>query len=170
MIAPRDPIRTGRLLLRRAEPSDLDDLHAIMSAPCAMRYWSTPEHETVAETRRFLEFLCASPGNGSDDWMIELEGRVIGKAGAWAPPEVGFILHPDHWGRGYAFEAMSALVPLLFARHAVPALIAEADPRNAASLALLARLGFRETGRAARTLKWRDEWCDSVYLALPRPA
>jgi RimJ/RimL family protein N-acetyltransferase len=169
MTASRDPIRTGRLLLRRAEPSDLDDLHAVMSDPRAMRYWSTPEHETVAQTRLFLEFLCGSPGNGSDDWMIELGGRAIGKAGAWAPPEVGFILHPDHWGRGYAFEAMSALIPILFACHDVPALTAEADPRNAASLALLARLGFRETGRAARTLRWRDEWCDSVYLALARP-
>jgi RimJ/RimL family protein N-acetyltransferase len=95
---------------------------------------------------------------------------AVGITGSWRPPEVGFILHPDHWGRGYAFEAMSALIPILFARHAVPALTAEADPRNAASLALLERLGFRETGRAVRTMQWRDEWCDSVYLALPRPS
>jgi RimJ/RimL family protein N-acetyltransferase len=42
------------------------------------------------------------------------------------------------------------------------------DPRNAASIALLTRLGFRETGRAERTLLWRDEWCDSTYFALSR--
>ena len=166
----RDPILTERLLMRRARPTDLDDVHAILSDPRAMRYWSRPEHETIEETRRFLEFLCGCPGNGGDDWAIELDGRVIGKAGSWAPPEVGFILHPDHWGAGIAFEAMSALIPVLFARHDVPALTADVDPRNAASLALLARLGFREAGRAARTLLWRDEWCDSVYLALPRPA
>ena len=166
----RDPLRTARLLLRRARPSDLDDLHAVMSSPRAMRYWSRPEHETLDETRRFLAFLCGCPGNGGDDWVIAREGRVIGKAGAWAPPEVGFILHPDLWGRGLAFEAMSALIPVLFARHDVPALTADVDPRNTACLALLARLGFQETGRAARTLKWREEWCDSVYLALPRPA
>ncbi len=165
----RDPVRTARLLLRRARPDDLDDLHAILSGPRAMRYWSRPEHETLEETRAFLGFLCGCPENGSDDWVIVREGRILGKAGAWAPPEVGFILHPDHWGRGYAFEAMSALLPLLFVRHAVPALTADVDPRNAAGLALLARLGFRETGRAARTFLWRDEWCDSVYLALPRP-
>jgi RimJ/RimL family protein N-acetyltransferase len=165
----RDPIRTARLLLRRAVPDDLDAFHAILSDPRAMRYWSRPEHETIAESRDFVEFLCGCPDNGADDWVMELDGRVIGKAGSWAPPEVGFILHPDHWGRGYAAEAMAALIPVLFARHDMPALVAEADPRNRASLALLARLGFRETGRAERTLKWRDEWCDSVYLALPRP-
>lgn len=167
--APRDPIRTPRLLLRRAVPGDLDDLHAVMSDPRAMRYWSRPEHETLEESRRFLRFLCGSPENGSDDWAIEKGGRLIGKAGSWAPPEVGFILHPDHWGQGLGFEAMSALIPVLFARHDVPALTADVDPRNTGSLALLARLGFRETGRAARTMQWRDEWCDSVYLALPRP-
>jgi RimJ/RimL family protein N-acetyltransferase len=47
-------------------------------------------------------------------------------------------------------------------------LTAEVDPRNAASLRLLAKLGFRETHRAVRTLLWKDEWCDSIYLARPR--
>ena len=41
---------------------------------------------------------------------------------------------------------------------------AEVDPRNTASLRLLTRLGFVETGRAERTMQWRDEWCDSIYL------
>ena len=140
-----------------------------MSDPRAMRYWSQPEHETLEETAAFLGFLIGSPGNGSDEFVVEREGQVIGKAGAWAPPEVGFILHPEVWGLGYAFEAMSALIPYLFEAHDMSALTADVDPRNARSLALLGRLGFQETGRAARTLKWRDEWCDSVYLALQRP-
>jgi hypothetical protein len=36
-------------------------------------------------------------------------GDVIGKAGAWALPEVGFLLHPDYWGQGLAQEAMRAV-------------------------------------------------------------
>jgi len=52
----------------------------------------------------------------------------------------------------------------------LPALTADVDPRNAASLRLLARLGFVETGRAQRTFRWRDEWCDSIYLARPQGA
>lgn len=162
--------RTARLLLRRARADDLEDFHAILSDPRAMRYWSRPEHEHLSDSRAFVDFLIASPANGSDDFVLDLDGRAIGKAGSWAPPEVGFILHPHHWGQGYAFEAMSVLVPYLFETHDVPELTADVDPRNAASLALLDRLGFRRTGYAERTLKWRDEWCDSVYLALPRAA
>jgi RimJ/RimL family protein N-acetyltransferase len=49
-------------------------------------------------------------------------------------------------------------------------LLADVDPRNVASLRVLDRLGFKETGRAERTFLLGDEWCDSVYLALQRPA
>jgi RimJ/RimL family protein N-acetyltransferase len=57
----------------------------------------------------------------------------------------------------------------VFARFQIPAVIADVDPRNSACLNLLTRLGFQETHRTARTWLVGDEWCDSVYLALPRP-
>lgn len=161
-------ITTPRLVLRRARWDDLEAVHRLFSNPAAMRYWSRPEHETLEETRRWLQDL-VEPQPDGDDYLIELEGEVIGKAGAWAVPEIGFLLHPDHWGKGLAVEALTALIPQLFARHQVPELTAEVDPRNLASLRVLAKLGFVETGRAERTLLWRDEWCDSVYLALRRP-
>jgi [ribosomal protein S5]-alanine N-acetyltransferase len=160
-------IRTERLTLRRARMQDLDDVHAMLSHPAAMRYWSTPEHETVEQSRKWLAGMVAG-GPGEDDFLIEHQGRVIGKAGAWNLPEIGFLLHPDHWGKGLAREAMEAVIAHLFATHDLAELTAEADPRNAASLRLLTRLGFVETGRAERTLQWRDEWCDSVYLELRR--
>ena len=109
------------------------------------------------------------PAADSLDLLIEKDGAVIGKAGAWQLPEVGFLLHPDHWGKGLAFEAMTAVIAHVEAEFpALPELTAEVDPRNAASLRLLDRLGFRETHRAERTLLWKDEWCDSVYLARMR--
>lgn len=135
-----------------------------------MRYWSRPPHTDLAETVLWLDDMIGADPRESDDFVVEHEGRVIGKAGAWRLPEVGFLLAPDLWGRGLAHEAMTAVTAHLFASHPpLPALTAEVDPRNAASLRLLARLGFRETHRAERTLLWGEEWCDSVYLALPRP-
>jgi RimJ/RimL family protein N-acetyltransferase len=44
--------------------------------------------------------------------------------------------------------------------------VADVDPRNAASLRLLARLGFRQTGTREHSWLVGDEWCDSVDLAL----
>ena len=165
----RDEIRTQRLLLRRARPEDLSGLHAVMSDPAAMRYWSTPPHRSLEETREWLESMIAAPGHERDDFIVEHEGRVVGKAGCWRVPEIGFILHRDLWGLGLAREALAAIIPYLFDRFAIPAITADVDPRNAASLALLRRLGFTQTGRAERTWLVGEEYCDSIYLALPRP-
>lgn len=157
-------IQTARLTLRRATWDDLDATHRLLSNPVVMRYWSRPEHETLEETRRWLREL-VEPGPDSLDFLVEKDGVVIGKAGAWRMPEIGYLLHPDHWGQGLAQEAMTALIAHLHRiRPELTHLIAEVDPRNTASLRLLTRLGFVETGRAERTMQWRDEWCDSIYL------
>lgn len=161
-------IRTQRLSLRRAEPGDLMALHAIFTDPRAMRYWSRPAHENLDQSRAYLCRMIDAPEGTADDYVIDLKGQIIGKAGAWRLPEVGFILHPDYWGKGYAREALAAVLGHLFTTHPLDHLVAEADPRNIASLGLLTRLGFAETHRAEKTLLWGDEWCDSVYLALTR--
>lgn len=163
-------ITTKRLMLRRARMEDLDDLHQVFSHPAAMRYWDSPPYQSVDQTRRLLTQMVAAPPGESDDFVIEHEGRAIGKAGCWCLDELGFILHPGHWGRGLAHEALSAVIPHNFASLPIDRIKADVDPRNGASLRLLARLGFVETGRAARTIQVGDEWCDSVYLELPRPS
>ena len=102
-----------------------------------------------------LRFL-VEPAADRLDLLIEKDGEVIGKAGAWQVPEIGFLLHPDHWGKGLALEAMTAVIAHLEAVFsALPQLTAEVDPRNAASLRLLAKLGFQETHREERTCSGR---------------
>jgi [ribosomal protein S5]-alanine N-acetyltransferase len=162
-------VTTERLTLRRPEARDLGALHAILSNPLAMRYWSTLPHRRLSESREWLKAMMASPEEESDDFVVEHEGKVIGKAGFWRLPEIGYIFHPDHWGRGLAREALAALVARAFARFDFPAVTADVDPRNAASLKLLDRLGFVETGRKPATWLIGEEWCDSVYLELRRP-
>jgi RimJ/RimL family protein N-acetyltransferase len=159
-------LTTERLLLRPARPDDLHALHAIFSNPAAMRYWSHPEHEDIARTRETLQALLDTPS----EWVVTRDGEAIGKAGAWRAWEVGYMLHPGHWGLGLATEAMRAVVGELFCGFGAQTLTAETDPRNLPSIRVLNRLGFVETHAASRTLQWRDEWCDSLYFALERTA
>lgn len=164
-------IRTERLLLRRATWDDLEPIHAVMSAPSAMRYWSTLPHATVDVTRAwFAGALLDFDNPAMDERVIVLDGRVVGYMGIWKLPEFGFILHPDTWGQGLATEAARAFIPHAFATRAIDRLTADVDPRNAASLRVLGKLGFVQTGRAERTFLLGDEWCDSIYLALQRPS
>ena len=161
---------TPRLRLRRAEASDLAAFHAILSHPVAMRYWSTLPHTSLDQTRAWLDGMIGAPPETSDDFVVEFEGRVVGKAGFYRLPEVGFILHPAVWGLGLAREAVSAVIARAFERFDLAEVVADVDPRNAASLALLKGMGFQQTGYAERTFQLGAEWCDSVYLALRRPA
>lgn len=161
-----DKIRTERLLMRRAAMADAPAIHRIMSDPRALRYWSTPPHGNLAQTETWLRSMVEADPAISDDFIVTLGGRVIGKLGAWQLPEIGFLISPAEWGKGYASEALSAFIEHRRALGSA-ALTADVDPRNAGSLSLLARHGFTETHRATRTYQVNDEWCDSVYLALP---
>lgn len=160
-------IVTPRLILRSARPDDLDAMHAVLSDPRATLWWSTPPHETLDQTREWLDDMIA---NGPDhpDFVVERDGRVIGKAGFWKLPDVGYILHPDCWGQGLASEAVGAAVDHVFRTRDVETLTADVDPENAASIRLLERLGFVRTGFGERTWNVGGVWKDSVFYALSR--
>lgn len=160
-----DELRTPRLLLRRAVSEDVHPMHRIMSNPVAMRYWSTPPHAELDQTALWIASMIDVDPALSDDFIVTLDGAVIGKLGAWRLPEVGFLIDPAHWGCGLASEAMGAFVKR---RRTLGSseLTADVDPRNVASLRLLDHHGFVETGRASGTWQVGDELCDSVYLKL----
>ena len=161
---------TARLRLRRARPDDLDAMHAVLSHPEATRFWSTPPHPDKEVTRAWLGGMVTAPPELSEDFVVELDGRVIGKAGFYRLPEIGYILHPDVWGQGYGREALEAVIGHVWAtRPEVDALAADVDPRNLRSLRLLEALGFKRTGFAERTFCVSGAWADSVYLTLKRP-
>jgi ribosomal-protein-alanine N-acetyltransferase len=163
-------LRTERLLLRPARADDLDALHAIFTDPRAMRYWDRPPYDDIAQTERFLAGFMERHDGRCEEYILDLDGHCIGKAGIWAKPEVGYILHPNHWRRGYVREALETILPLCFKKWPdMPEITAECDPRNLASVGLLTRLGFRLTGFAKQNFDYGGlEMCDSAYFALPR--
>lgn len=163
---PQPEIRTERLRLRPPVAADLAPLHAIMSDPQAMAFWSTLPHASIAETRAFLEGMMSVAPPDGEEFAVEHDGTFIGKVGLWRFPEIGFIIDPARWGQGIATEAMRAVLDRSFSVHGLPAVEADVDPRNAASLRLLLGLGFLEIGRADRTFEIGGEWYDSVYLRL----
>ncbi|KAL8376922.1 hypothetical protein RB595_007852 [Gaeumannomyces hyphopodioides] len=94
----------------------------------------------------------------------------IGKAGVWRDTEIGFMLARPYWGRGLAAEALKLVLDHLFAGHGDVGrdqlVVADVDPRNAASLALLKKLGFEEYDFREKTFQVGEQWVDSTYLGL----
>ncbi|MDP2259568.1 MAG: GNAT family N-acetyltransferase [Caulobacter sp.] len=163
-------IVTERLRLRHARLSDAPAMHAVPSSSSAMAYWSSLPHQTPEQTRKWVAAMVEAAASGPGlDFVIEFEGRAIGKAGFWRPPEIGYILNPDYWGRGLAREALEAVIRVGFEIGGIEEIVADVDPRNAASLGLLERLGFVRTGFARETWEIGGVLLDSVYLTLKRP-
>ncbi len=78
--------------------------------------------------------------------------RIIGSAGFHAPPdpdgrvEIGYRVEPVHRRQGVATEVVRALFDWAAHEHGVQRFRASVAPDNAASLAIVGRLGFRQTG------------------------
>jgi len=161
-----DELLTQRLVLRRATLADVEPMHRLLSDAAAMRYWSSLPHEKLEETETWMESMIGSDPNESDDFIVTLEGAVIGKLGCWRLPEVGFLFDPGVWGQGYATEAMEAFIARRRMKGSPGRLTADADPRNLRSIRLLERCDFVETHRAERTFNIGGQWVDSVYLTL----
>ena len=140
-------------------------MHRIMSDPVAMRYWSTPPHPCLAETEQWIASMLEDDPSARDDFIVTLDGELIGKLGAWRLPEFGFLIDRAQWGKGYASEALTAFIERRRNLGSTE-LTADVDPRNLSSIRLLERHGFVETGRAKGVWQVGDELCDSVYYRL----
>ena len=77
--------------------------------------------------------------------------------------EVGWHLHPDSWGHGYATEAARAVVAQGF-EAGLPEVYAVVRPGNEASLAVCRRLGMTPLGRFRR---WYDVELEAFRLMAP---
>ncbi len=160
-----EAISTERLVLRRARAEDAAALHPIFTDAQAMQYWSTLPHEAFAQTEQWVADMMAPPPGLSDDFIVTVDGMTIGKLGCWRLPEVGFLFARDCWGKGYASEALTAFLDHR-RRMSSREIIADTDPRNMASIGLLQRHGFVETGRAKNTWLIGGQYYDSIYWRL----
>lgn len=163
-------LQTPRLILRGPRPDDLDAYFAIHAAPGAMKYWSTLPHTSPNETREKLDRFIAGFADQPTCFMMEQNGRIIGSIGVAVGNEIGFILHPDHHRKGFASEALRAILPHVWDTTDYDHLVADVDPRNEASIGLLTSFGFFETHRKSGTFQIGADWVDSVYFRLNRPA
>jgi ribosomal-protein-alanine N-acetyltransferase len=129
-------IETARLTLRPFREDDVDAYAALLQTP---------------EVRASLHLLGQWELRGSGQWALEAKttGTFVGRAGlhvpersGWPGIEIGWALHPDHWGNGYATEAGAASVVYAFAHHDVDEIYSVILHENAASQAVAQRLGF----------------------------
>lgn len=172
------PVRTPRLALRPATAEDAEATWGFRRLPEVSR-WLTREAGSLEDYRD--EFL--TPRRLAKSAVIELGGHVIGDLmldvqDAWGQAEVadrargvqgelGWVLHPDHAGHGYATEAVRALLGIAFDGLGLRRVTASCFAANESSLRLMERVGMRREAYNVRdSLHRSGDWLDGMVYAL----
>jgi [ribosomal protein S5]-alanine N-acetyltransferase len=150
-------IFTERLELMPLSPGMLEAIARGDAGAVARRLEAAvPEGWTdTIPARERLEQLAADPSE--QPWLVRAVVRraprqVVGNVGFHGPPdengrvEIGYGIVPLRRRRGYAREAIAGLTDWAFATGEARVCVASVSPRNAASLALVRSLGFRQVG------------------------
>ena len=143
---------TDRLILRPLEESDLDAYTELLTTPEVRRSL----HLSATYSRRdawmgMAQWRGQWELRGSGQWAVEerSSGRFVGRAGLhrpevpdWPGLEVGWTLHPTHWGKGYATEAGASAIAYAFEVIGVVEVFSIILPENRRSQAVARRLGL----------------------------
>ncbi len=177
---PDLPIETERLLLRAFRADDFDAVFAMQSRPDVARflYW---EARTADEVRDGLaRKITGTAIRAEGDALfvaatLRTTGEVVGDvvlqwtSAAHSTGEIGFIVHPDHQGHGYATEAARPLLALAFETLGLHRVVGRVEPRNVASSRVLEKLGLRREAHLVENEWIKGEWqSELVYAMLDR--
>jgi RimJ/RimL family protein N-acetyltransferase len=148
-----EAIETDRLRLRRSRPDDAEEISRYRSDPDVNRQqgWERTDPEGVR--RDIEEMAVRAPGEPGGWVQFSVEeregGRLVGDVGlspADGEPgviKVGYTIDPAYQRRGYATEAVGALVRYAFEGLGADVVRAYASANNAASIRVAERVGMR---------------------------
>jgi ribosomal-protein-alanine N-acetyltransferase len=80
--------------------------------------------------------------------------------------KLGYAIHADHWGHGYATDAARALITYGFTALGLHRITAAIGPENAGSIAVAKRLGMQYEGRLRDHVYTNGTWRDSVLYSI----
>ena len=141
------PLTTKRCVLSQPTPADKSELRRLFSSRQARAYLGGVQSEAAIEARcakivegagvchatvrsqkadEFLGLLSLSPYHEGEDF------------------EVSYEFFPEHWGHGYAAEALRAFLPAAMQKLGLSTVLAETQLQNTRSIHLLERLGMKQ--------------------------
>lgn len=148
-------LETKRLALRELSKTDISQLFTIFSDIEAMRFYGQEVFTDLHEAEALLAFFTKSfEEKRGLRWGIELKQQrvLIGTVGfnMWSPKhkraEIGYEIHPDHWKKGYASEAVAEILSYGFESMELKRVGAVVFTENEASSKLLLEKGFSKEG------------------------
>jgi [ribosomal protein S5]-alanine N-acetyltransferase len=179
-------LRSERLALRRFTRGDLDLLDRLHGDPRVMRFVGgvkTREETEALLAERILGYYAEHPGLGIWATVERSSGRCIGMhllnhIRGEPDVQVGYLLFPDHWGRGYATEMSVRILRYGFSELRLPRIVGITDLANADSQHVLQKAGLVRKGErtfahpsyGGEPQAWFERDAASWLAAHPLPA
>ncbi len=147
--------QTARLLVRLPQADDLADLFEVHRDDAVNRYLPFVAWQIPADSTAWFERAVTRLHDNTGLQMVMVANdsqKVIGSCVLFRfeldneVAEIGYALAQAHWGKGYGFEAIQALIDYAFVVLGMRRLVAHVDVRNLASHHLLLKLGFTHEG------------------------
>jgi ribosomal-protein-alanine N-acetyltransferase len=174
-------LETERLLVRAFELDDAPALHRIVSQEEVMRY--LPEDVmSIEEVRHVISWLADCYQKNTPECILKFalavvlkeNEKLVGWCGLgpleFSPEEIEIFygLSKDQWGKGIATEAATTVLGYGFETLKLDQIVAVTDPRNAASVKVIAKLGMIYRKKVENLPEKYSSYEDCLYYSLSR--
>ncbi|WP_167050985.1 GNAT family protein [Salinibacterium sp. ZJ77] len=168
------PLATERLILRLHRPDDAGWLRRVFMRPDVDRYllrtWT--EEDAAARAAERLARTDLDGETGALSLVVEHDGAPVGDLVLWLTDaehrvaEIGWVIDPEHSGRGFARESVAALLDLAFEHCRLHRVAAQMDARNTRSARLAESVGMRQEAFLRQDCWNKGEWTDTLIFGM----
>ncbi len=151
--------------IRKYKTEDVPIIHKELGCnPQMLLYTGWNPYETLEATREFIERV-----KEDYSWMIEVDGEAVGTIAAYdyqgedSSIEIGYSIFQDHWGKGYASQAVALVVKELFSQNQIKCIRAWSAAENISSKRVLEKNGFVETEIREKAININGEQYNQVF-------
>jgi [ribosomal protein S5]-alanine N-acetyltransferase len=174
---PFQNLETERLLLRRLDKTDVNEVFALRSNASTMKYIPRPLIENNEQAQAHITMINDKIDNNEGiNWAITIKGnpKLIGIIGHYKiqlenyRAEIGYMILPEFNGKGIVTEAIKEVARYGFEEMQLHSIEAVIDPNNLASERVLQKNGFVKEAHILENEYFDGKFIDTVIYSLLR--
>ena len=168
-------LETDRLYFREIYLSDAKDIFFIRSNQDVMKFMDVPRHNSIGDSEKLIRSVEESyKKEDGINWAIieKHSNSFIGYIGfirifsEHCRAEIGYVLKPEYWGKGYMSETINKIARFGFEVMNLHSIEANVNPLNERSKKVLERVGFKKEAYFRENYLFNGKFLDSIIYSL----
>jgi len=164
----------GKVVLRDLTPADVDDVWAIVGDDRVTSWLSFASRDRAGATTMVKNAAASAAIRPRSEYYLAItphdSDHVVGfvrlALGGVRAAKIGYALHADHWGRGFALASVQTVISYGFTRLDLHRITAAIGPENRRSVHLAEKAGFSFEGRLRDHVHTNGAWRDSLLYSV----